>query len=315
MSEEDKVIEEDNSRGEESLDFIEVIANKPPGNTYRVHGLFYPEHRGATGGRTMAKIYWPSVKLHCDNEHCKNTQFFDADIKSVELGDAHGGGHYKKKFIFDYICRHCKTTSKMYALQIEYQAVGKDEAFNRHGIVHKIGEVPAFGPHVPARLQRLIQSDRDLFLKGHKAESMNMGIAAFSYYRRVVENQKERLIGKLEDVARKVNSSEDVIEGLKKAKSQFQFKQSIDDIKPAIPESLLINGHNPLTLLHSALSEGLHADSDETCLELAQFIRMVLMELSEKMASALSEQKELNDAVNRLMQKKQKPQGKTPEDD
>ena len=37
-----------------------------------------------------------------------------------------------------------------------------------------------------------------------------------------------------------------------------------------MPESLLINGHSPILLLHSALSEGLHAQTDEQCLELAE---------------------------------------------
>jgi hypothetical protein len=46
-------------------------------------------------------------------------------------------------------------------------------------------------------------------------------------------------------------------------------------VKHGIPQARLINGHNPLTLLHNALSAGLHEQSDETCLELAQAVRVV----------------------------------------
>jgi hypothetical protein len=73
--------------------------------------------------------------------------------------------------------------------------------------------------------------------------------------------------------------------------------------RAAIPQTLLINGQNPLTLLHSALSEGLHAKSDEDCLELATSIRLVLMELAERIATALKDEAELRNAVNRLLKK------------
>jgi hypothetical protein len=69
-----------------------------------------------------------------------------------------------------------------------------------------------------------------------------------------------------------------------------------------MPESLLIQGHhNPLTLLHSALSKGLHAETDAACLEMAQSIRLVLAELAERLSAALKNDVELNAAVSRLL--------------
>lgn len=53
-----------------------------------------------------------------------------------------------------------------------------------------------------------------------------------------------------------------------------------------IPQTLLINGHNQLTLLHSALSEGLHDQTDEKCLELATSIRVVLTDLADRLGCA-----------------------------
>ena len=66
----------------------------------------------------------------------------------------------------------------------------------------------------------------------------------------------------------------------------------------------MIQGQNPLNLLHSALSEGLHEDSEEECLTLARHVRVVLTELSERIASALNDEAELKAAVTRLLQKK-----------
>ena len=47
-------------------------------------------------------------------------------------------------------------------------------------------------------------------------------------------------------------------------------------IKDGIPESLLVDGHNPLTVLYTALSAGIHGQTDELCLERAASIRLVL---------------------------------------
>ena len=78
--------------------------------------------------------------------------------------------------------------------------------------------------------------------------------------------------------------------------------------RDAIPQSLLINGQNPLSLLHTALSIGLHEETDERCLELAHDIRVVLSELADRIGTALKDEQELNTAVTRLMNvKAQKP--------
>ena len=71
-----------------------------------------------------------------------------------------------------------------------------------------------------------------------------------------------------------------------------------------MPQFFLIDGRNPLTLLHSALSEGLHAKTDAKCLELAKSIRIVLTELAIRSAAVLKDKAELKSAVSRLLKKK-----------
>jgi hypothetical protein len=168
----------------------------------------------------------------------------------------------------------------------------------------KLGEDPAFGPRTPARVITLIGSDRELFLKGRRAELQGLGIGAFAYYRRVIENQKDRLFDAILRVAKKLNAPQEQVQVLEAAKSETQFTKSLESIKSAIPKELLIQGQNPFSLLHSALSEGLHASTDEQCLELATSIRWVLFELAERVGQALKEQAGLNAAVTRLTQSK-----------
>ena len=132
-----------------------------------------------------------------------------------------------------------------------------------------------------------------------------MGIGAFAYYRRVVENQKTRIIGEIAKVAAKLGAKPDVLKEFEAAAKETQFSKALDKIKHGIPETLLIDGqHNPLTLLHDALSQGLHADTDEECLAIAQAIRVVLTELAERISEALKKKEELTTAVTRLLTRK-----------
>jgi hypothetical protein len=92
-----------------------------------------------------------------------------------------------------------------------------------------------------------------------------------------------------------------MIDTLNKARDETQFNKAMSSVKDAIPQTLLINGHNPITLLHSALSDGLHAKTDEHCLELATSIRVVLAELSERLSQALKDESEIKNALSKLL--------------
>ena len=78
----------------------------------------------------------------------------------------------------------------------------------------------------------------------------------------------------------------------------------MDMIRDGIPDILRVDGHNPLKLLHQALSHNLHNESDETCLELATHLRVVLTHIAERVDYVLEDQAELKSAVARLTNKK-----------
>lgn len=166
-----------------------------------------------------------------------------------------------------------------------------------------MGEAPPFGPHTPSRVITLIKPDLELFLKGRRAESQGMGIGAFAYYRRVVENQKNRLLDEIKRVSQKAGADPAVIAQLDAARAETQFNKAVELVKGAVPEALKIDNHNPLTLLHKALSEGLHAHTDEICLELATDIRVILTDLAERLEKATRDDQALKQAVSRLHRK------------
>jgi hypothetical protein len=198
-----------------------------------------------------------------------------------------------------YRCRNCKYGTKIFSLWISSLTVESATAM-------KLGEWPEFGPPTPSRVITLLGPDRDLFLRGRRSENQGLGIGAFGYYRRVVENQKNRIIGQIIRVSEKLGAEPELLLELKAAQTETQFSKAIESIRHGIPQALLIDGHNPLTLLHTALSKGLHAESDSDCLELAKSIRVVLTELADRMGHTLKDKTELTQAVSRLLEVKGK---------
>lgn len=276
------------------LTFCEFLESHPPNQPTRIAKVEGWYSRQNSAGNYQG-IFAPEIQLHCPNEACNGVRFFRCISLPARLS--------RGSFVNDYLtyrCWNCQKTEKVFSVAVRW-----DEGdYLESGNAIKFGEIPPFGPPTPARLIKLIGPDRDAFLNGRRCENQGLGIGAFVYYRRVVENQKVRILQEIRKVATKVGAKPEAIKILESAEKEVQFTKAMEMAKPGLPESLLIDGHNPLGLLHSALSEGVHALSDEECLLLAGSIRVVLGELSERIAQALKDEVEIKNALATLMNRK-----------
>ncbi|HLX15743.1 MAG TPA: hypothetical protein VKS24_11120 [Bradyrhizobium sp.] len=277
------------------MKFAEFLESVPPNQQREIADLasIGTILRGNLVSGYSLSLATPDIHLHCSSMQCNGLRFFRCDSH-----DAITTGKKSSENIFlKYVCSNCRASTKQFALRTSHS--GKQEY---NGNAFKFGELPAFGPPTPQRLLKLLENQRQNFLAGRRCENQGLGIGAFAYYRRVVEHQKGRILEEITKVAEMLNASPGTLDLFAQAQAETQFSKSIDLVKNAIPQSLLIQGHhNPLTLLHSALSKGLHAESDESCLDLAQSIRLVLAELAERLSTALKNDAELNAAVSRLL--------------
>lgn len=269
--------------------FLESV---PPGETRQVRDALR-----FNLGRQVWELLLPKLLLHCSSQTCGGERTFSCDTDAETL--PRDLSVLVK--IITYECRNCRGTQKIFAVSIRRLEGNIERTL---AAANKIGESPTFGPKVSRRVLDLLGDDKELFLKGRRAENQGMGIGAFVYYRRVLEGQRARLLGQIAEVARRIGAPQDLIAKIDHAKDHWQFTRTIDEIKDIIPAQLLINGHNPLVLLHSALSHGVHGATDERCLELAASIRIVLAELAERIAQALKDEAELQRAISSLLQAK-----------
>jgi hypothetical protein len=267
----------------EAISLQEFLQAVPPREAREVSGLAEPHGSGLALTR-------PDITLFCSDRDCGRLQNFESISEWIRLGVE------EQTLIIRYRCKNCERFIKTFALLL-LDRDGED------GHLVKLGELPDFGPPLPARLQRLVQSERDFLLKAFQSENKGFGIGAFAYYRRLVEDLKNHLIDEIVKTCRKIPKAESFISILEEARGETQFSKAIKKIGDAIPDGLRIDGHNPLTLLHQALSRDLHSASDEDCLEAATAIRIVLIELSERMAQITRENSELKTALSNLFGK------------
>jgi hypothetical protein len=276
----------------EEVTFAEFLEDVPPSQQRKVTKLVV-EKKYPSGSRYY-ELATPELQLHCSSVPCNGLRFFRFSEGEIGVSKT----QTRMLTYMTYTCSNCRRTKKMFSI---YAVVDADWAT---GTCYKFGEFPAYGPPTPARLIKLFEGERENFLKGRRCESQGLGIGAFSYYRRVVENQKNRILDEVIRVCEKIGTPPELKKVLEQAKTEVQFSKALDDVKGATPQTLLVNGHNPFTLLHRALSRGLHAQTDEECLAIAHDVRVVLVELAERLGQALKDEAEIDNAIKRLLARK-----------
>ncbi len=289
---------EENNSDKRSVNLRELLETVPPYEWVDVLDL-----AAFSNSRDISE---PEIMAYCKSEICQDFRYFDCERVYSYID-------YDKITIigFYYCCRHCKNGHKWFSLLTVRGVAG-----GTRGEVVKLGEWPLFGDPIPPRVITLVETNRELFLKGKRSEDQGLGIGAFTYYRRVVENQWKIFLDEIIKVSKHLKRPEGQIRILETAKTETQFNRAVESIKDAIPESLLIDGHhNPLTVLHQALSKGVHELSDEECLDRAKSIRLVLFELSERLSQAKKEHSELRKAITKLFSSDKTPKTDSEQDD
>jgi hypothetical protein len=281
---------ETNSEAPAVISVKEFLETIPPGVEAIVSGIPRYAPPSPVASPVHRRQSMPDLELHCPE--CDGTRMF-----RCETPFAIDPQHVERTFLL-YMCKNCEFSFKSYAIE----AHSPDR--NNGVTILKYGESPAFGPPLPSKLIELIRPEWDYFQKGRRAENQGLGIGAFGYYRRVIENQKNRIFDELIKAATKLNAKPETLVELSDAKEERQFTKALESVKGGLPDTFLIQGQNPLGLLHDALSEGLHAQSDEECLQAATDVRVVMTELAERLSDVLKSKAEVESAVSRLAAKR-----------
>ena len=114
-----------------------------------------------------------------------------------------------------------------------------------------------------------MKDDLENYEKAIICLSNGYGVAAFAYFRRVVENNINKLLDLVLEDAQSSSANTELTE-LAKLRKNSTISDKIKIANHALPEHLNPSGQNPLGRLYKILSEGVHEFSEEECLNKAK---------------------------------------------
>jgi len=285
-------VTEPKAKSPEQVTVGQLLCDVPLHSTRIISDLFsQPQFRS---------IEFPSeIRVHCAHENCGGVRrHVKANRQDFKVGEN------VVYYFVEYGCTNCRSVVKVFGIKaVRYNHT------EREGLCTKIYQEPPFGEPIPKRLFDVIgEENREPFLQARRAIARGLGIGAYAYYRRIIENTKFALVSSVLDIAQATQSPTEQIELLKRAQSERQFSRAIEMLREvaAIPPVLLIDGHNPLTLLHDLLSDGIHELDDDECLQRAKEAEVVLCGIANRMQIALTERKAEKSALSSILNRKAK---------
>jgi hypothetical protein len=257
----------------------------------------YPLYRKMTGVDFMtlaARLPKPAIHMECNV--CKSHQTFNMVNEYYEGAEIGGNSRVGGQVCrLRYRCSHCADYYRSFL-------VAFDEKFKW---VMKVGQFPAWDITGEPNVERMLGAHSEYYKRGLICESQGYGIGAFGYYRRIVEEIIDSL---LDDIAGLLVGEEltKYQEALGQTRKTTVTQEKIALVKDLLPAILRPDGMNPLSALHSALSQGLHAESDEECLDYAEAVNGVLIFLVNQVALNSEAKKQFTAGMKKLLDRKGK---------
>jgi hypothetical protein len=238
---------------------------------------------------------FPIVNINMSCPICKSNQTFNM---INEYFENYPYSNYPSSGVvvrLAYICANCKQFQRLFFVKIGGDKSGR--------WLMKVGQFPAWEIAGEPNIEKLLGAHSGYYKKGLVCESQGYGIGAFGYYRRIVEETIDEMLIEIAGLLsgeelEKYNSA------LAKTKETIVTAEKIELVKDLLPPILRPEGMNPLAALHSALSQGLHAESDDECLEIAQHCREVLVFLVNQVAASKETSKSFTSSMRKLLDKK-----------
>ncbi len=241
----------------------------------------------------MNSIPQPPINMVC--RHCGDMQTFNMINNYWEFQDFMNSPSADQKVRLLYQCQSCRQFTRQFDVYISPDL----------DYVYKFGQYPEWEIKMDKNLESVLGKHSKTFRKGLVCESQGYGIGAFAYYRRITEEIIDELLDSITDLIAEEKKVEYKL-ALHKTKQTRVTQDKIDLVKDLLPSILKPNGMNPLGVLHSELSEGLHAESDQACLENANHIKSILTFLINQIIQSRESAKGFTESMKSLLEKKSK---------
>jgi hypothetical protein len=168
--------------------------------------------------------------------------------------------------------------------------------------VQKIGQFPPLTIDIPKAVEKSLgKAHSALYKKALISRNEGWGLGAVSYIRRVVEDKTEELIEVVAKLAEAHAISQDMVKRIRAAKEErTTYDQKLKIASTVMPDSLLIDGVNPLDVLYGLVSAGLHDLTEEQCVAIADETKSVFEFTFARLRAETEERKDFVDTIRKL---------------
>lgn len=250
---------------------------------------------------SLGNMERPSIHMHCPQ--CGSGQTF------VNAGSEGTYSLYEwlsapyEVYLARYLCASCQKFGRLFVLETGH--------VDGRGFIRKIGQKPDWEASLDANVARVLGPHEVLFRRGVDCETSGYGIGAFAYYRRLVEDVLSELLNMIPPLL-EGEAKVKYAEALERTSTTPVAQEKIALVKELLPASLRRDGINPLEILHDALSGGLHAESDEECLDLAATVREALVYLVDELKRADDAHRKFTEGMRRFLDKRAQNKARGP---
>lgn len=239
---------------------------------------------------------WNATPINMKCHVCQSQQTFNMTNEFYHDGFSQNNIWANNRVLdLRYLCQSCKSFERRFFVHINKEL----------NTMYKVGQYPEWEIKMDRNIEKTLNKHASTFRKGLVCESQGYGVGAFAYYRRITEEIIDELLDSILELIEEEHIAE-YKDALEKTKSTRVTQEKIDLIKDLLPTILKPNGMNPLGVLHSELSEGLHAESDEACLENANHIKSILTFLINQIIQSKESARGFTESMKSLLDKKSK---------
>ena len=166
-------------------------------------------------------------------------------------------------------------------------------------IIQKTGQWPSYEIDPDIIITNyLTEEDKSNYKKALTCLSVNYGIGAYAYFRRIIENETKRIVKDIGEMD--FDGSEKIKNAYANYERDHQMSNLISSITQYLPKSLTELGDNPIKLLHDQLSGGIHSFSESVCLDKAGQINIILGYVIKKVNEEKYQVKDVRAAISKL---------------
>jgi len=239
--------------------------------------------------------YVECISVNCSI--CEKERNFEATVSEPIENQYFHNSEQPQFHFFTFQCVLCGRDSISYFVEFNLS----------EGWIRKVGQRPPRSISVPDDISKELGEDAELYKRALMCISQSHGIGACAYLRRLIENQINPILKLLYEIKEHSNEESEDLKKIQEAIKGKDFSRKTEVASQILPDSLVVDGLNPLKLIHEDLSAGLHGLTEERCTEIAQELSWAVEYVIRELNRQRKSKREFAERMKTLAKSKQKP--------